>query len=372
MTSQTRGKRVRTVDGLRGLAALLVVFDHTVGNAWGLAMWTHQNHGIVIFALLSAFLLSGRFLQARMDHEPLPSAWQFLRARVVRIYPAYWVTLAVASLTIGLYLMGPGDVLRVTTLTQVYDNDIAYEGLPPTWSLSLFMTFYVALVVWAYVRSKTDRPDGSQASILRREIFWLAAAIPLALVIRQTSTTLGIGGDPYFSLLGRLDWFALGMILAALMIGWNRGLVPRWIALPGRRPLLALAIAVGLSIVGGYLLHERYVEARNLLDTACAALLVAAIVFHGERLRGPQLLLASRPARALGRWSYGIFLWGYVVSVAILQTSPGIPTGVYVVLTFAVTILLGAASWRFIEEPVSRHLRGRRQAISPRPEPAVT
>jgi peptidoglycan/LPS O-acetylase OafA/YrhL len=127
--------RIRTVDGLRGLAALLVVFDHAVEKDWGLGAWSQQNHGIAVFALLTGFLLSIRFLRARLDRRPAPGAVAFLRARAARIYPGYWIALAGAAATIGLQSMGPGDLWRVLTLTQTLGTDTPFEGLLPAWSL---------------------------------------------------------------------------------------------------------------------------------------------------------------------------------------------------------------------------------------------
>jgi peptidoglycan/LPS O-acetylase OafA/YrhL len=348
--------RIRTVDGLRGLAALLVVFDHTVGDAWGLGPWTAQNHGITAFALLTGFLLSGQFLKRRLDGQPRPPTLTFLRARAARIFPGYWVALAIAAATIGLHAMGPGDDWRVATLTQTYGTDTPFEGLPPTWSLSLFLSFYLALPLWAAWRSRSDRPDRSQAALLWREIGWLATLIPLSWLVRTTSATDPIAPDPVFTLLGRADWFAIGMIVAALAIGHSRGLLPRWALLPGRLPGIALLAALALT-VGSALIPMRFEELRDQLDTGAGALLVAAAVLHGPVLRGPQRVLASRPARALGRWSFGIFLWGYISMKAISQIDPGISTAPHLVVSICGAVILGAASWRFVEQSAQRWLR---------------
>lgn len=347
---------VRTVDGLRGLAALLVVFDHTVGGDWGLGGWSQQNHGITAFALLSGFLLSGRFLKSRLDGRPAPPVLPYLRDRVARIYPGYWVALAIAALTVGLHAMGPGDAWRVITLTQTYGTDTAFKGLSPTWSLSLFLSFYLLLPAWAWLRSRADRGVGSPRRLLRREIAWLAALIPLSLLVRATSATDPISPDPVFTLFGRADWFAIGMIIAALAIGHSRGLLGSWAVAPGRRPGLVLLGALALTVLSA-LLPLRLEELRDQLDTGAGALLLAAAVLHGPRLIGIQRVLASRPARALGRWSYGIFLWGYIVGKAATQIDPGIATAPHLAISFAGAILLGAASWRFVEEPASRWLK---------------
>ena len=362
----TPSPRLRTVDGLRGFAALMVVFDHTVSDSWGLGAWSEQNHGITAFALLTGFLLSGRFLRARLDGHPQPGTLAFLRARAGRIYPGYWVALAVAALTIGLHTMGPGDGWRVATLTQTFGADTPFEGLPPTWSLSVFLSFYLALPVWSWWRRRSDRPSEGGAAVLRREVLWLCGLIVFAWAVRTWSLTDPIAREPAFTLFGRADWFAIGMILAALVIAHQRSLAPRWLLLPGRRPGMALIGALSLTI-GSALIPIHLEELRDQLDTAAGGLLVAAFVLHGPVLRGPQRLFATRPARALGRWSYGIFLWGYIVQQAIEDLLPGIATGPHLALTMAGAIALGAASWHWVERPAAKLIRERRSS-KPREE----
>lgn len=356
--------RIRTVDGLRGLAALLVVFDHAVEKDWGLGAWSQQNHGIAVFALLTGFLLSIRFLRARLDRRPAPGAVAFLRARAARIYPGYWIALAGAAATIGLQSMGPGDLWRVLTLTQTLGTDTPFEGLLPAWSLSLFMSFYLALPVWSWWRRRGDRPEEGDASLLRREVWWLLGLVLAAWVVRTTSATDTIAREPVFTLLGRADWFAIGMILAVLVVARARGLGPRLLFLPGQKPGTMFLAALALTMASA-LVPVHYEEIRDQLDTAAAAAVLAGAVLHGPVLRGPQRWLASRPAQALGRWSYGIFLWGYIVQKLITEIDPGISTAPHLALTFAGAITLGAASWRYVESPAMRRLTPRPHGPQP-------
>ena len=370
----SRAPRIHTVNGLRGMAALLVVIDHAIDESWGLGSWTAQNHGITIFALLTGFLLSTQFLRARIQGGPLPSPGPFLRARVVRIFPAYWLALGVAALTIGLHAMGPGDTLKVFTLTQTFDTDTPYEGLIPMWSLSLFLSFYLFLPAWAWLRSRSDRRGEPAASLLRREVRWLLGLAGAALIVRALSLTDPIANDPAFSIFGRADWFAAGMILAAILLARAQNPdAPQESAL-GRYPGWAFGGALALT-VGSGLVPMHLSEVRNQMDLAAAVLVVYGAVLHGRELRGPQRALASRPARALGRWSYGIFVWGYVSEKAIADLVPGISTAPLLVLTLISAVVLGAASWRFLEEPLNRRFRARRRSVRasrrvPFPSPA--
>ena len=352
--------RIPTVEGLRGLAALVVVFDHVVHRDWGLWAWSQQNHGITLFALLTGFLLSAPFLRARLEDRPPPRALDFLRARAARIYPGYWVALAGAALLIGLQRMGPGDLWQVITLTQTFGTDTPFEGLLPAWSLSLFLSFYLAIPAWSWWRGRVDRKARRAESILRREVAWLLVVVLVALIVRTTEMTDPIAKHPYYILPGRADWFAIGMLVAVLVAARARGIAPRILLAPGRHPGLAWLGALALTIASA-LVPVHFEELRDQLDTFAAAALVAGAVLVGPVLRGPQRWLASRPARAVGRWSYGIFLWGYIVQKALEKLVPGISTAPHLLLTLVLAVALGAASWRFVEEPTSRRLGRRRR-----------
>jgi peptidoglycan/LPS O-acetylase OafA/YrhL len=361
--------RIPTVQGLRGLAALVVVFDHVVHKDWGLWAWSQQNHGITLFALLTGFLLSAPFLRARLEGRGPPGALGFLRARAARIYPGYWVALAGAALLIGLQRMGPNDLWQVITLTQTFGTDTPFEGLLPAWSLSLFLSFYVAIPAWSWWRRRADPKAPRSESILRREAGWLLLVVLLAWVVRTTEVTDPIAKQPYYTLPGRADWFALGMLLAVLTAAHARGLAPRILLLPGRHPGLAWLAALGLTIASA-LIPVHFEELRDQLDTFAAAALIAGAVLVGPVLRGPQRWLATRPAQAIGRWSYGIFLWGYIVQKALEKLIPGISTAPHLLLTLLLAVALGAASWKFVEEPASRRL-GKRRSKDPKARPKL-
>jgi peptidoglycan/LPS O-acetylase OafA/YrhL len=270
----------------------------------------------------------------------------------------------------------------VITLTQTFGTDTPFEGIPPAWSLSLFLSFYVALPLWAWWRRRVDPAGLSEVQILRREACWLLALVLGSLAVRTWSLTDPIAETPAFTLFGRADWFALGMFIGLLAIARNRGISPGVLLAPGRRPAIALAAALALTIASAVVpVHME--EARDQLDTFAAGLLVAAMVLHGPNLHWPQRLLASRPARALGRWSYGIFLYGYIAQKLLLEMDPGMALEVRLALTVAMAIAAGAASWRFIEGPASRWIRRRRaeprvrsareghEGVRSQPEPAT-
>ena len=86
---------------MRAFAAVSIVVTHSSGvtgfntdNALG-AYTARLNFGVTLFFLLSGFLLYRPFVAARLQGRPPIRIRDFVRRRVLRIVPAYWVCLVV-------------------------------------------------------------------------------------------------------------------------------------------------------------------------------------------------------------------------------------------------------------------------------------
>jgi peptidoglycan/LPS O-acetylase OafA/YrhL len=78
------GLRLREVDELKGWAMVLVILYHT-GGVFGWGNWFHGDAGVDVFLLVSGFTLA-------RNSRDLP--WtEFVKRRVARIFPAYWIAL---------------------------------------------------------------------------------------------------------------------------------------------------------------------------------------------------------------------------------------------------------------------------------------
>ena len=147
------------LDSLRAIAALSVFFFHAVGfyargSTQGnlIAPYVARlDVGVTIFFLLSGFLLYRPFVQARRQRRPQPPLIPYAWRRTLRIVPAYWVALTLATIVLAL----PG----VFTLTgiptfygflQIYSAETAFKGLGQCWTLCVEVSFYALLPVWAW------------------------------------------------------------------------------------------------------------------------------------------------------------------------------------------------------------------------------
>jgi peptidoglycan/LPS O-acetylase OafA/YrhL len=310
-----RGTHYPTLDGVRGMAILLVVlhnfsFDDAVLSgpvgrllhAGIIGGWI----GVMMFFVLSGFLITGILLDTQ--HEPGHFRRFYLR-RTLRIAPLYYAVLLVAF--VGLPLAGiapesvradaPSQVWLWTYLSNwVQPFGLAGNAFPHFWSLAVEEQFYLLWPLLTWRR----RPE----TVLR----WGLALALLAPVVRA-GVLLGGGtsGMAYVWSPCRMDALALGGCAAAVLR--IPGLAARFAA--HRTQVLAAAGALFVACVlacrglwsssftmqtlGYSLLAVSF--ALLVLGLACADLAGDA--------QWPIRLWRVAPLRVLARYSYGIYVF---------------------------------------------------------------
>jgi peptidoglycan/LPS O-acetylase OafA/YrhL len=330
------------LDGLRAVAAGAVLLTHvafrtgqTQAGAGG-AVLGRLDVGVAVFFVLSGFLLYPR---------TRPVGRYTLR-RAARILPAYWVLLA--AVTLGGWVGGSaaGSVpAAYWWLGQGYGTEPLGGVLTQTWTLVPEVAFYAVLPGLVWLARRWEWPV--LAGCVLVAYGWIAAVHLLDLPDRML-----------LWLPGHLDWFAVGMAVAALarsgLPGWLTQLAAAsgtcWAAAGALLFLLATPVAgpVTLAPVPG--------GAAVLKEAGYA--LVAALLLVPAALGPRAPVLGSPPLRLLGRWSYGIFLWHLVVLDAVYRVT-GWPdfsgrTVAVAVLTGLGAVALGGLSWLLVERPALR------------------
>ncbi len=141
MTVETRHK-FRTLDGIRGVAALLVVMRHADPYFKGLPR-TESYLAVDLFFVLSGFVLAYSY-QARLDAGM--TAIRFMRLRLIRLYPLYALGLAIAVAAVVFEAfcgVAPPAWIEVATLLAAFMLPSPVYGAPagifplngPSWSL---------------------------------------------------------------------------------------------------------------------------------------------------------------------------------------------------------------------------------------------
>lgn len=303
-------EKLYSIQYLRGLAALLVVVAH----AWDHPMTTPNMDasrlgllGVVIF-----FVISG-FIMVAISGEGKFSALDFLKRRIIRVVPLYWIFTSLAAL---LALLLPA-LFKSTIFTWPHYLQsllfIPHEapgrgGSSPLlslgWTLNYEMYFYLCFALLAVLAAR--------GRVIVLTLFFLAMHL-VGLVYRPTDPALAFYTDvaPLAFCVGTwlgltqlrgglraagpgLDWLAAGLGLAGLVAAFaiDRGGYPGYPAFIG-----FLCFASGLIVLG--LRHEgRHAPHRLALlvgDASYAIYLLHMFVVGALVALGYRLLPVDNP-----------------------------------------------------------------------------
>lgn len=332
------------LEGVRALAALAVVVTHVsfqTATGWD---WAERlDYGVAVFFVLSGFLLWRR----RHAH----TTGQYMLSRVARLAPLYLVcVVAVLALLPDASPLTLPQVITNLTGTQLYIADGLVPGLTQLWSLSVEFAFYAVLPLLAWMLDKLSaRPRVvliAGAGVL--SLFW--GFLPFVAGYESGDVNTQIWPPAYFS------WFAVGMLAAEAESAGVRvraGRIVRpvcWVVAAG---CVWLASREWFGPQG--LVHPSPDEfARRIaVGAVCGACVVVPVA-----LAPRESWLSSAVMRALGRWSYGVFMW-HVAVLAIAFPLLGVSAfsgsawdfAVVLVFTVVVSCVLSAATYVLVEVP---------------------
>ena len=353
--SAPRRTRIIGLDGIRALAAALVLCYHLVPG-WRGAGFV----GVDIFFVLSGFLITALLLR-EIDTSRQIRFFRFWLRRFRRLLPAVFVATIGA---VALARLGGGDSLvqlpwQVTgSLTSTYNwleiaNAAPYfnQGSPllltNMWSLAVEMQFYLVwpLLLPAAVVLAPRRAAPYVALVLGGA----SVALSAYFASQGDITRAYVGTDSH--VFGIMLGAAVALWVPGIMSGTARVLPPQqrrvwgyltWVGLLG-------ALSIGIFVpTGPWMYPWGMVAAAGLAALAVRGLLPDVLSPASSALAR---FLGSRPMVYLGERSYGIYLWHWplwVIAFFTLRWSAW-PTALLVV---AVTLVLAELSYRFIETPI--------------------
>lgn len=343
------------LDGLRGMAALYVLLFHcwlltfpgfpaNSGPSWT-AWMMYGRLAVVFFLVLSGFSLA---LSPARKGWQLGGTARFLRRRAWRILPPYWAALAF-SVLIARYVVpashfGPPN--RSSLLVYGLLGQDVFTAPTPNgafWSIAVEAELYLLFPALLLIRRRWG-------AVL------LVSAVTLPVIARGLLA-------PHANPTEGLNWltpdlapvFVAGVVTAGIVTASERirGLPWHWLSALAALPPLALIVTKG-SV---WTMHHSYWM--DLAVVPAMALLLAALTTGHPTLL--LRLLATRPIRALGDFSYSLYLIHLpIVMVVIRKLAPHVvPSGVP---TFLLTLVLSVplsllTAWlfaRYFENPFKR------------------
>lgn len=314
------------LDGWRGLAISLLLIGHFFPVP-GINLGTV---GVNLFFVLSG-LLMGRLLFLR--EVPLP---QFYKRRIARIFPAFFVfvALVVAWYCLSSRPINWSEVASTAFFVRNYFMTVPELTLMPfdhTWSLSVEEHGYIVLSLLALLarRKLLSAWSGVLACLAAM------ACVGVAYRVMYEGRALGFH-------LAHSEFAGFGIVVSVLMVLYF-----------SRRTLPSLhVIAWSALFLLSVLLHWWSVP---VLVQGMAALALMALALH---LLGASPSLAQRalewyPLRQLGLWSYSLYLWQQPFYRAVHQHEISAPVGV------VLGLLCGIASFYLVEQPARQYLNQR-------------
>jgi peptidoglycan/LPS O-acetylase OafA/YrhL len=314
---------------LRLIFALLVLLSHAPELADG-----NRNREILtrVFhtmsfgeaAVAGFFLLSGYLIvQSWMS---CPEVLEFLKKRVLRIYPAFIVATAISAFVVGPLAADPaqyfssfmpGEFTKALILLEIPKIPNVFSGTPyaivngSMWTIAYEFTCYLMVILL-----------GLSGAVKKRGLWAAATGGILSTIILQKLGILAVWDDPFLRL---ASYFFCGGCF--------------------------------------YLYKEKIPLNKKMAAAMSIALLVGMFSYRGAELAfataGAYLLfyIALSPIQGLKGFnrypdvSYGAYLYGWPVQKLLLWYFPGMSPWLLFALSAVACITLGAASWSLVEKP---------------------
>ena len=346
-----------SLDGLRAVAVLAVISWHYVlpGVKGGFL-------GVDIFFVLSGFLIT-RLLIEEWELTAGIHLGRFYLRRMLRLFPALFLLLVVTLPFVP--RIWTIQALLYVTNWGILSGKLASCAIMQLWSLSVEEQFYLLWppLLLGLLALRTPR------RIVGVVVLLLAGASAAFKIVAWHS--IDDWSRFYFGSDARADELLIGCGLA-LLLSWSPVAQRAWF----RRAIQVATIPAILWL--GYLGFASAVYWRLLYQQAgltLAALATGIVIAQCliAPVPGVRSFLAWRPMVAIGRMSYGLYLWhapvAWYTDARHYDWVPILPRPVVFVARVVITFAIAGASYRFLERPLLK-LKHRFSAAERGPAPA--
>lgn len=342
-------------DALRFLFASLVVFSHSYplgeGNELREPLWmlTGQTTlgGLSVHCF---FIISGFLIAASWDRRP--EVGQFLKKRVLRIYPGFIVANAVGVFGVAAIVAAPGKSGQQASLMQFAWDCLRLQGTQVSeslfpqnplhalngsiWSVAYEFWCYIGVMILGLIPLLNRR-----SSVLAI----LIAALAVAYIF-PTFHLEWIGGG----ILGKI--FGYPFFWARLLPHYLAGVVA-WryrekIVISNRLAMFcAIALAVSVPVANSW----------SVLFPICGTYLVLWATFHSS--------FRVHDFSKHGDFSYGMYLYAFPIQQLLVMDNSG-SMNPYALFSLAwpLSILAGMLSWFIVERPFLRRARSEKEKFT--------
>lgn len=302
-----RGKHIKSIDGLRGIAALGVVFFHIMPETV-----TGGFLGVVTFLVLAGFLTMRKVI-LQGENNCRKGVFSQMKDRIKKIYPpliamifvvVIYLYFAMSEYLPGLKYQAISGLLSVNNIAQIINGESYFEGIgllkPLThlWALSLEMQAYLLFYLLVGKRYRKEDKD------IWNQIFFGLSVVSF-LLMNALYHTKGDTTRVYYGLDTRMFSFFLGAMTANIYYNYDGKEIPRFVRTGIGFLTLSVSIAAFFFLENSMEMY-RY---KMLAYTGLICILILSVVEENvvsKFLKNPFL-------EYLGKRSYSIYLWHFPV-----------------------------------------------------------
>ncbi len=354
----TSGRFIPQMDGLRFVAIAMVILFHLHGYLIVKSSFYHAGsvsrtdlqtaiagvgfHGVELFFVISGFILALPFAAHYLNAAKPVSLRKYYLRRLTRLEPPYFVT-AIALFILAVWVQERNAAVLLPHLgaSLFYLHNLIYGSassvIGVAWSLEIEVQFYLLVPLLTLLFAVRQR-------WLRRLLLMSSILITLS----AQSLLLGRGGRASLSILGYLQFFLVGFLLADVFLADWKEAPPHslyWDA---------------VSMVGWPLMF--FILQSETITHWTFALLIFLLYCAAFRGRLSRRMFSSPPVTAIGGMCYSIYLIHYEVISAVSRLTSRIriggPPWIYLLiqLGFVGSAILVVCGFYFIllEKPCMR------------------
>jgi peptidoglycan/LPS O-acetylase OafA/YrhL len=349
------------LDGLRALAVVAVVLYHVHAlDPKRFSLFRGGFFGVELFFVVSGFLITALLLQ-ELGETGTVDRRQFWLRRARRLLPAVVVLLVAIGIsavlwrrdTLGRFRRDlPWAVFYASNWGQIIDSGSGYFAqlsTPPLlrhlWSLAVEEQWYL---VWPLVFGPLARRFPKQIGRLLAAVGVAAALLGIAIYNGTDSRANFV----YLSTFTRASGLLFGAALAAVWQPWRSASAQRR-ALPVLDFITAAGLVVFVVVVARWSSTSSIVYRGGMLFVSLLSVVLIALVTHPGARRARKII-GSPALVAIGRRSYGLYLWHW----PILVLTNAVSSTARLLVVFVLIVAATETSYRFVEQPFRAGLLG--------------
>jgi peptidoglycan/LPS O-acetylase OafA/YrhL len=408
MAEQKTNATLSGADGIRALACLAVILHHisqkvaaqsqppVVREIVGFLLM--GNTGVSVFFVLSGFLLSYPFWKQFFNNGQFPDIKQYALRRAARIMPGYYVSFVVCSLIVLIFGI-PSKAFWIRALSGLtftagfnYVTFFPNEINGPFWSVSFEVFCYFLMPLFMYVMFRLFKGRRTFSKAL---VFWLAVAAFIAFLnslvhawftpddIQRGWQFGGIGGAKYwmpnYNPIGFFGHFTVGIIASGIATRLFKS--PEAAESFRRKGGFDIIGSMSLALSFVLLWTMKYAPEFTLgfqnqpYFFPLYAMLVGAVLATAPHSKTVGRLLDNRFFRFTAKVSFGLYIWHYLVlyitgnvifkNYQNFQVTNLLSWALISLGAIAVSYVIAALSFKFIEKPVLDMVHKRSGSVKP-------